>query len=489
LHLDFNNHRMSTTPTTPARKLSLSSAIFIVMGSMIGSGIFIVSADMSRVLGSPFLLILAWGITGLMTLIAALSYGELAGMFPKSGGQYQYLKESYNDFIAFLYGWALFAVIQCGTIAAVAVAFAKFTSVLFPAFSPDNILMDLGFIKISAAQALAIASLFVLTYINTYGIRTGALVQNTLTIVKVLSFGLLLILGFLIYNNPEVIALNFDNFFTNIKNPAPQALTVIASAIGVAMVGSLFSSDAWNNVTFIAGEVDNPKRNVALAMFLGVLGVTILYILTNFSYLFILPFWGDPNGTDVLANGIQYASQDRVGTAAMTAMLGGAGSIIMAIMIMISTFGCNNGLILAGARVYQSMAQDGLFFNRMKTVNANGVPAFALWIQFGWCSILCLSGRYGDLLDYVMFVVVLFYILTVIGIFILRRKRPDVERPYKAFGYPVLPILYILLASLFVINVLYTKPQFTVPGLVILAIGIPIYYFWKVRGKAVSSEQ
>jgi APA family basic amino acid/polyamine antiporter len=477
---------MNTTPEA-TRKLSFSSATFIVMGSMIGSGIFIVSADMSRVLGSPFLLILAWSLTGLMTLIAALSYGELAAMFPKSGGQYQYLKESYNDLIAFLYGWALFAVIQCGTIAAVAVAFARFTGVLVPALGETNILADLGFVRISAAQILAIFSLIVLTYINTRGIRTGALVQNSLTIVKVLSFGLLLILGFFIYNNTEVVRLNFDNFFTNIQNPAPLVFTVVASAIGVALVGSLFSSDAWNNVTFIAGEVNNPKRTVPLAMFLGVLGVTVLYILTNFSYLCVLPFWGDPDGADVLASGIQHAAQDRVGTAAMTAMLGSAGSVIMAIMIMISTFGCNNGLILAGARVYQSMAQDGLFFSQMRQVNANGVPAFALWIQLVWCSILCLSGRYGDLLDYVMFAVVIFYILTVIGIFILRRKRPDLERPYKAFGYPILPILYIILAALFVVNVLYTKPQFTVPGLVILAIGIPIYYFWK--RKSVSSLQ
>jgi APA family basic amino acid/polyamine antiporter len=468
------------------QKLNLTSALFIVMGSMIGSGIFIVSADMSRVLNSPFLLITAWAITGLMTLIAALSYGELAGMFPKSGGQYQYLKESYNDMTAFLYGWAMFAVIQCGTIAAVAVAFAKFTSVLVPAFSPANVLADFGLFKVTAAQLLAIASLFVLTFINTRGLSTGVWVQNVLTAVKALSFGLLILLGLLVYRNPEVAALNFDNFFGRPGDVGFTSLLAVGSAIGVAMVGSLFSSDAWNNITFIAGEVKNPRRTIPWALFLGVLAVTALYILSNFAYLSVLPLWGDPNGADVLSRGIQHASEDRVGTAAMTAMLGSAGALVMAVMIMISTFGCNNGLILAGARIYQSMAADGLFFNKMRERNARGVPAFALWIQFAWCSVLCLSGRYGDLLDYVMFVVMIFYILTVAGIFILRRKRPDIERPYRAFGYPVLPLLYIVLAALFTVNVIYTKPQFTVPGLVILAIGVPVYFFWKNRVPATS---
>lgn len=465
------------------QKLNLPSALFIVMGSMIGSGIFIVSADMARVLHSPFLLLLTWLITGVMTIIAALTYGELAGMFPKSGGQYQYLKESYNDFIAFLYGWAMFAVIQCGTIAAVAVAFAKFTGVLVPAFSTTNIIADLGFIQINAAQLLAIASLFVLTYINTRGLRSGVLVQNTLTITKALSFGLIIILGLLVYSNPEVISLNFDNFFGYHGQAGPIGFLPIASAIGVAMVGSLFSSDAWNNVTFIAGEIDRPRRNIPRALFFGVLAVTVIYLASNLAYLSVLPFWGNPEGGDVLARGIQYPDQDRVGTAALTAMLGQVGAIIMAIMIMISTFGCNNGLVLAGARIYQSMAEDGLFFRRMQEKNAAGVPAFALWIQFIWCSVLCLSGRYGDLLDYVMFVVVLFYILTVAGLFILRKKRPDAERPYRAFGYPVLPAVYIILAAGFVVNLLYTKPQFTVPGLVILLAGIPVYLFWRGRSK------
>lgn len=463
------------------QKVSLTTAAAIVSGSMIGSGIFIVSADMSRVLGNPFLLLLAWVITGIMTLIAALSYGELAGMFPKSGGQYQYLKEMYGEMVAFLFGWAMFAVIQSGTIAAVAVAFAKFTGVLVPSLGPDNILADLGFVRISAAQLLAIASLLVLTWLNTRGLQTGALVQNTLTLAKALSLGLLIILGLLVYRNPEVVAQNFGNFFTDIHSTGSMGLLAIGSALGVAMVGSLFSSDAWNNVTFIAGEIENPKRNVPLALGLGVAGVTVLYLLANLAYLCVLPFWGSADGADVMTRGIQHATQERVGTAALTSMLGLGGGVLMAVIIMISTFGCNNGLLLAGSRLYQSMAGDGLFFDKMKTLNRNGVPGFALWVQFIWCSVLCLSGKYGDLLDYVMFAVMIFYILTVIGIFLLRRKRPELERPYKAFGYPYLPALYIVLAALFTVNLLFTKPQFTVPGLIIVGLGFPVYFLARGR--------
>lgn len=467
--------------TDAPKRLNLLTATFIVSGSMIGSGIFIVSADMGRVLGSPFLLLLAWVITGVMTLIAALSYGELAGMFPKSGGQYQYLKESYGEMIAFLYGWAMFAVIQCGTIAAVAVAFAKFTGVLVPALGPDNILADLGFVKISAAQMLAIVSLLILTWLNTRGLQTGAIIQNILTAAKALSLGLLIVLGILVFRNAEVVSMNFGHFFENMRGGESLGFLAVSSAIGVAMVGSLFSSDAWNNVTFIAGEIENPKRNVPLALAFGVLGVTVLYLLANIAYLSVLPFWGDAAGADVLSKGIQHATQDRVGTAALTAMLGAGGAVLMAVMIMISTFGCNNGLVLAGARVYHSMANDGLFFDKMKNLNPQGVPAFALWVQFIWCAVLCLSGKYGDLLDYVMFAVMLFYILTVAGIFILRKKRPELERPYKAFGYPFLPALYILLAVLFTVNLLFTKPQFTVPGLAIVGIGIPLFYWARGR--------
>lgn len=466
---------------TATRSVSLSSATYLVAGSMIGSGIFIVSADMSRVLGSPFLLVAAWVITGLMTLIAALSYGELAAMFPKSGGQYQYLKEGYGEMTAFLFGWAMFAVIQSGTAAAVAVAFGKFTGVLVPAFSADNILVDLGWLRISAAQVLAIASLLALTLINNRGLQAGVLVQNVLTITKTLSLGLLIVLGIVVFRNPEVAAHNFEHFFDNLSGGGPVGMAAVASAIGVAMVGSLFSSDAWNNVTFIAGDIENPRRNVPLSLLLGVVLVSSLYVLANIAYLNVLPFWGSTDGADVAARGIQHATQDRVGTAAFTAMLGPVGTILMAVMIMISTFGCCNGLLLSGARLYKSMADDGLFFKKMSALNARQAPSFSLWLQFGWCSLLCLSGKYGDLLDYVMFVVMIFYILTVAAIYILRRKRPDIERPYKAFGYPFVPALYILLAALFTVNVLYTKPQFTVPGLVILGLGVPVYYWMRKR--------
>lgn len=469
------------TQPTSTRSVSLSSATFLVSGSMIGSGIFIVSADMGRVLGSPFLLLAAWAITGLMTLMAALSYGELAAMFPKSGGQYQYLKESYGEMTAFLFGWAMFAVIQCGTAAAVAVAFGKFTGVLFPVFSSDNIVADLGFVKISAAQLLAIASLFVLSWINTRGLQTGVMVQNVLTITKTLSLGLLILLGIAVFRNPDIAAHNFSHFFDNLSGGGPIGFAAVCSAIGVAMVGSLFSSDAWNNVTFIAGDIENPRRNVPLSLLFGVVLVSSLYLLANVAYLNVLPFWGEKEGADVLARGIQHATQDRVGTAAFTAMMGPLGTALMAIMIMISTFGCCNGLLLSGARLYKSMADDGLFFQKMRELNARQVPEFSLWLQFVWCSVLCLSGKYGDLLDYVVFVVMIFYILTVAGIFILRRKRPDIERPYKAFGYPFIPALYIALAALFTLNVLYTKPQFTVPGLLIVGLGVPVYYWMRKK--------
>jgi len=466
---------------TVKKHLPLRTGVALVVGTMIGSGIFIVSADMSRVLGSPFLMLLAWVISGIITVSGALSYGELAGMFPKQGGQYQYLKEIYNEVIAFLYGWAMFAVIQSGTIAAVAVGFAKFSGILMPhLISPDIIVADLVFFKISSQSLWAIFSLLVLTLINTRGLRVGAIVQNTLTIVKVLSFGILIVLGLLVYRNHEAVAVNFGNFFHDLSHPGNTwTFWGVASAIGVAMVGSLFSHDSWNNVTFIASEIENPRRNVARAMFFGTSAVTIIYLLANLSYLCLLPFWGSADGADVAARGIQHAAQDRVGVAATTAMLGQVGAVLMAALIMVSTFGCNNGIILASVRVYQSMAQDGLFFEKMKDSNRAGAPSFALWVQFIWCSVLCLSGKYGDLLDYVMFVVMLFYILTIAGIFILRRTRPDAERPYKAFGYPFLPALYVLLAGAFTLNLLYTKPQFTVPGLVILVLGLPVYLFWK----------
>ncbi len=474
------------------KSIGLFGAIALVAGSMIGSGIFIVSADISRILGSPFYLLLTWLITGFITIIAALSYGELAGMMPKAGGQYVYLKEAFNPMIGFMYGWTFFLVIQTGTIAAVAVAFAKYTGVVIPFFSETNILLDLGILKISAAQVLAIFSLIVLTMINFRGIKNGKIIQISFTITKIIAIAGLIILGFFIASHQSFWTLNFSDMWTvkttiveNSKIVSIREISGIAilTAIGVAMVGTVFSSDAWNNVTFIAGEIKNPKRNIPLSLFWGVLIVTIIYILANLVYVSILPLSGNPEATDVIGRGIQFATSDRVGVAAASRIFGSSAAFVMAILIMISTFGCNNGLILSGARVYYAMANDGLFFKKVSGLNKYAVPGFALIIQCIWASLLCLSGKYNDLLDYVVFAVLLFYILTITGVFILRKKKPNAERPYKAFGYPVLPALYILLASALCIDLLIFKPNYTWPGIIIVLIGIPVYYIMKKNGR------
>ena len=438
------------------KELGLFDSTMIVVGSMIGSGIFIVSADIARTVGSSGLLIVVWVITGIMTLIGALSYGELAAMFPSAGGQYVYLREAYNPLIAFLYGWTLFAVIQTGTIAAVAVAFSKFTSVILPFFSEQNILFSLLGLRISSAQVLAIISILILTLINLLGIREGKFIQNVFTLSKaVVLFGIIL-LGFIIGSNAKAIAANFSNMWSgqwlhltggNISTIESLSGFAIAAAIGAAMVGSLFSSDAWNNITFTAGEVKNPKKNLPLSLFYGTVIVTVLYILTNISYLVVLPLNGSPEGKSIFDLGIQFAAEDRVGTAVASYVFGDSAAVIMAILIMISTFGCNNGLILSGARVYYAMAKDNLFFKAAGNLNKNSVPAAALIFQGIWASLLCLSGTYGQLLDYVIFAVLIFYILTITGIFILRKKKSNLERPYKAFGYPILPIIYIFLGT------------------------------------------
>ncbi|NTW31350.1 MAG: amino acid permease [Bacteroidetes bacterium] len=470
------------------QSLGLFDATMIVVGSMIGSGIFIVTSDIARMLGSPFYILITWLITGLITIIAALSYGELAGMMPKAGGQYVYLKESYNSLVGFLYGWTLFLVIQTGTIAAVAVAFAKFTGVLIPSLSEKNILLDINGFQISAAQFLAIASLILLTFINYRGIKNGKILQKSFTVAKILALSGLILIGFYVAFNFNYWSENFDNMWKatttvvgsnniiSIKNISGLA---IMAAIGVAMVGSVFSSDAWNNITFIAGEIKNPKKNIPLSLLWGVLIVTVLYILANIAYLGLLPIKGSPEATDVIGRGIQFAASERVGVAAASQIFGGAAAVIMAVLIMISTFGCNNGLILSGARVYYAMAKDGLFFKKVSVLNKFAVPGIALIFQCVWASILCLSGKYGDLLDYVVFAVLLFYILTIIGLFILRKKKPDAERPYKAFGYPVLPILYIVIALAMCIDLLICKPNYTWPGIIIVLIGIPVYYIMK----------
>jgi APA family basic amino acid/polyamine antiporter len=454
------------------RSLSLFDGTLLVIGSMIGSGIFIVSADIVRNVGSAGWLVAVWIITGLMTMTAAISYGELSGMFPKAGGQYVYLKESYNKLIAFLYGWSFFAVIQTGTIAAVGVAFSKFAAYLIPALSEDNKLFvsPEGGFSISAAQIMSIAIIVLLTYSNTRGVKGGKVIQNLFTSAKLISLFGLIIAGFVMFK-PDVWNANWSHAFAATKevsegNWISIGGTALLGGIAAAMVGSVFSSDAWNNVTFIAGEMKNPQRNIGLSLFFGTLIVTVIYVSANLVYLAVLPM-----------DEIAHATKDRVAVSASNAIFGTIGTVIMAVMIMVSTFGCNNGLILAGSRVYYTMAQDGLFFKNAAKLNKNGVPAWALWAQCLVAGILCLSGRYGDLLDMISFVVVLFYILTITGIFILRKKQPLTPRPYKAFGYPILPALYIVLGISFCALLIGFKPQFTWPGLIIVLLGIPIYYF------------
>lgn len=451
--------------------LGLLDSTMIVAGSMIGSGIFIVSADIARNVGSSGWLIAVWVITGFMTLTAALSYGELSAMFPKAGGQYVYLKEAFNPLAGFLYGWSFFTVIQTATIAAVGVAFSKFAAYIIPAFSEKNILLDMGFLKISAAQIVAILLIALLTFINSKGIKNGKIIQTVFTTTKLLSLFGLIAFGFILAAKSEIWNANWTEAFSMKKWDAGTSSwtgitgAAMVGAVAAAMVGSIFSSDAWNNVTFIAGEVKNPQKNIGLALLFGTLIVTLIYVATNVMYVSVLPL-----------NEIAFAENDRVAVTASHAIFGNAGTIVIAVMIMISTFGCNNGLILAGARVYNAMAIDRLFFRKAATLNKYAVPEYALWAQFVMASILCLSGKYGDLLDMISFVVVLFYAITIIGIFKLRKERPDAERPYKAFGYPILPAIYIVMALVFCIFLIIFKPVYAGIGLGIVLLGIPVYY-------------
>ena len=462
------------TEQSPSFKpsLGLLDATMVVAGSMIGSGIFIVSADITRNVGSGGWLIFVWLITGFMTLTAAVSYGELSSMYPKAGGQYVYLKEAFNPLAGFLYGWSFFAVIQTATIAAVGVAFSKFAGYFFPILElkDENVLATLGAVKIYPAQLVSIVLIVFLTYINTKGIKGGKLIQTTFTVTKLLSLFGLIGFGFLLAAKADIWNANWQDAWqmkslTATGAAVPVTGAAILGAIAAAMVGSIFSSDSWNNVTFIAGEIKNPKRNIGLSLFLGTLIVTIIYVTANLMYMSVLPL-----------HEIAFAQQDRVAVAASNVIFGNIGTYVIAVMIMISTFGCNNGLILAGARVYYTMAQDGLFFRKAARLNKNAVPEWALWAQCVVASILCLSGRYGDLLDMVAFVVVIFYVLTIIGIFVLRKKRPDIERPYKAFGYPVLPVIYILMGTAFCIALIFQKPVYAGWGLGIVLIGIPLYF-------------
>jgi APA family basic amino acid/polyamine antiporter len=497
------------------KALGLTSATMLVMGSMIGSGIFIVSAEISREVDSPALLIGAWLVTGFMTIIAALSYGELAAMMPRAGGQYVYLRESLGPLWGFLYGWTLFLVIQTGTIAAVAVAFGKFLGVFFPAISSTHWIlhfwkvspipvgpmvlgnMDIG---LNTQNLVAVLMVIVLSIINIFGVKTGALIQNIFTLAKIAALLGLVFLGVFVGRNAQALAANFHgNFWHNAGLGAQHAVQVgvggpivmvgTLTILAVAQVGSLFSADAWNNVTFTAGEVKNPSRNLPLSLALGTGTVIALYIACNFIFLNVLPLDGLRDGATVFERGIKYATEDRVGTAVLTQMFGSIGGLLMAAAIMISTFGCNNGLILSGARVYYAMAKDHLFFRSVAKLDPTyKTPAVSLMVQMIWTCVLCLSGSYGQLLDYIIFAVLVFYILTIVGLFVLRHTRPNAERPYRAVGYPVLPAIYILMALFIDVVLLRYKPQYTWPGLIIVLFGIPVYFAWSRRSRAVAGN-
>ena len=489
----------SSAPTGFVAALTLTDAAMLVAGSMIGSGIFIVSSDMARTLGSPFWLLMAWVLTGVITLAGALSLAELAAMFPRAGGQYVFLKEAMGPVMGFLFGWTLFTIIQTGTIAAVAVGFGKFLGVLWPAIGPeryswfpsaDMCVSWLGCktpanaiqLGLSPQRLVALLSLWLLTWINLRGVVHGKTVQTVFTAAKGLGLALLVILGIVVGRNSEAIAANFSggNFFGNV----PLTSTFVL-AFGAALVGSLFSSDAWLGVTFAASEVKDPRRNLPRALLIGTGMVTLLYVLCNLAYLMVLPMNGSVDGMTVLARGISHATQDRVGVAAAEMIFGAIGGTLMASLILISTFGCNNGLILAGSRVFYAMAKDGLFFRSAGTLSANGVPARAMLMQSAWTSLLCLSGTYGQLLDYVIFAALAFYALTTIGLFRLRRTRPDADRPYKALAYPVLPALYIAACTSVAVILLVadkTRAQ-AVSGLVLVLLGLPVYLLTR-RGQA-----
>ena len=490
--------------------LGLFDSTMIVVGSMIGSGIFIVSADIAHQVQSPGLLLIVWLASGLITLIGALSFGELAAAMPHAGGQYVYLRESCGPVFGFLYGWSMLLVIETATIAAVAIAFAKFSGVLAPWFSATIWIRKIGTfgqwnlwfgqlgpynVGLNRQNLLAILSIVLLTWINTRGLRMGKIVQNIFTVAKTIALAGLVLLG-LVFSTVAARTANFTGFWRNAgwftlhPYPPDHATWIIGTItlVGVAMVGSLFAMDAWNSVTFTAAEVKNPGRNLPLSLALGTAIVVALYALANVAYLRVLPLSGDPRGITAISRGIEFAAEGRVATAVTQVIFGPAGAALMAIAILVSTFGCNNGLILAGARIYYAMAKDGLFFRSVGTVNRNHVPAVALTVQCIWASILCLSGTYGQLLDFLIFAQLLFYILTLGGLFILRARRPDMHRPYRAFGYPILPALYIVMAGFLEIQLLRYKPQYTWPGLIIVLLGLPVYALWKLAGKSPSGS-
>jgi basic amino acid/polyamine antiporter, APA family len=486
----------TSAPAEFIRGIGPLAAVSLVVGSMIGSGIFIVSADISRQVSSwgPAALLLVWVITGAMTVAGALAYSELAAMIPRAGGQYVFLREGLSPAAGFLYGWTLFMIIQTGTIAAVAVAFGKFLGVLIPGITPD-VFLPLGQLHLPGAKdaiqlglshqrVIAILLIFGLTILNVKGVKLGAAVQTVFSVAKIGALAVLVLLGLTLFRQPVVAAANFSSFWGT-----GDWTVAVLPVIGAAMVGSLFSADAWNNVTFAAAEVREPTRNLPRALALGTGLVCTLYVLANVAYLNILPFHGDPAGADALARGIPYAAQDRVGTAAIEVALGSAAATIMAVAILLSTFGCNNGLILSGPRVYYAMARDRLFFESAGRLHPEyRTPVFGLFAQAVWASVLCISGAYNELLTYVIFATLIFYLLTTVCLFRLRRLRPDLPRPVRAFGYPWLPALYIF-ANAFLLVVLLADPvqrKFSALGLLIVASGIPVYLIWR-RGSRVPS--
>lgn len=503
LRVDNKSAGREDAPPQFVQGMGLFSATALVMGSMIGSGIFLVPAEMSRTLGSPALLIAAWVLTAVMTIIGALSYGELAAMMPKAGGQYVYLREGLGPIWGFLYGWTLFLVIQTGTIAAVGVAFGKFLGVFFPTISADHWLWHVGtgHVGLNTANLVAIGIITLLTVINSLGVKLGSLVQNVFTSAKVLALLGVIAVG-VIAKNAAALAANFGagwhEFWAGAGLDQAHVISVgsfwpgtidsramvgALTAVAVVQVGSLFSSDSWNNVTFTAGEVRNPKKNLPLSLALGTGVVLLLYILCNFVYLAVLPLGGVEGVGTVVGRGIQFAAQDRVATAVMEVAFGALGAKIMAGAILISTFGCVNGILLSGARVYYAMSQDGLFFKAVGRLNEKTkAPVNSLWVQWAWTCLLCLSGSYGDLLDYVIFAVLIFYVLTIVALFVLRFTKPRWHRPYKAFGFPFLPGLYIVLATWVSVVLLRYKPQYTWPGLILVLIGVPVYFVWKRQG-------
>ena len=460
------------------KKLRLWDATMLVMGSMIGSGIFIVSSDMMRNLGSGYWLIAVWVITGIMTVAAAISYGELSAMFPKAGGQYTYITEIFGKMTGFLYGWGLFTVIQTGTIAAVAMAFGKFTAYLIPALNNSDPIFQSGTFKITWVQILAIVVILLLTFINSKGVKNGKFLQNLFTTSKIVSLLGIIVFGFLFVKDSQWASNmsfgwnSFQDFGKEVGNDLlPTGWKSIGSitllgGIAAAMVGSVFSSVAWENVTFVSGEIENPKKNVVKSMVLGTSVVMVLYMLVNFVYL---------NALD--RDAIAFADKNRPAVAASEVIFGNLGTVIMAVLVMISTFGCINGLVLAGARVFQTMAKDGLFFKQAIANNRNDVPEKSLWMQGIWASVLALSGQYGDLLDMISFVIVLFYMITVFGVIYLRIKKPGIERPYKTWLYPVTPLIYLIIGTAFCVLLIWFKPQYTWPGFILILLGLPVYWY------------